>query len=127
MKTRKKMTADAAVKEYADKVYENLLCSKAARAFFMRELRQNLAAFVSEHEDAGYDELAAEFGDPTIFGGEFTDRLEYAELLRKARKKATFWKCVGIVLALITVAVIVLCLLFVHAVTGEYIPRRPIF
>ncbi|MBQ9544314.1 MAG: hypothetical protein IJV00_04230 [Clostridia bacterium] len=126
-KVQTKTKTDAAVREYTEKVSENLVCSKTARAFFMRELKTNLSGFISEREDAGYEDLVAEFGEPEIFGGEFAQRDDYAELLKKAQRKAAFWKCVGVALILVTIAVVVLCILYVHAVTGEYLPRRPIF
>ena len=84
----------------------------------MRELKTNLSGFISEREDAGYEDLVAEFGEPEIFGGEFAQRDDYAELLKKAQRKAAFWKCVGVALILVTIAVVVLCILYVHAVTG---------
>ena len=92
MDEQKKQTIDRYLKE----VSENLVASRRTKKFFIREFSDLVTSYAGEREDVTIDDLYNEFGKPEVFASQFTDRAEYANLLKKAEKKARLWMILAI-------------------------------
>ena len=57
--------------------------------------------YVKSNPDATTEDLIREFGSPEVIDNGFFDRDDYSMMLKKAKKRATFWMVTAIVLAVI--------------------------
>ena len=91
------------VKQYLKEVATALTCTRGVKAVFIRQLKSDVKDYVQNNPDATKEDLIREFGSPEEIAAGFFDRNDYSAMLKKAKKRATFWMVTAIVLAVVLV------------------------
>ena len=94
--SKAKRASDRYVKDACD----HLICGKAIKKSFSKELKLLLASYVEEHPDATKEDLEKEFGDPRSFAAGLSEREDYARILQRARRRTVVWIVIASLLAL---------------------------
>lgn len=110
-----KQNSEKTIRKYVKDVEKDLECSKALSSVFKKRFLEEIYDFAEQDNPNGeaitYEALARHFGNPKEVADSFLSRSDYEELLKKAKKKALFWKCaafIGIVLLIIAVILLIL-------------------
>ena len=90
-------------KQYWKEVAASLTCPRGVKAIFIRQLKSDVKDYVQNNPDATKEDLICEFGSPEEISTGFFDRDDYSAMLKKAKKRATFWMVTAIVLAVVLV------------------------
>ena len=91
------------VKQYLKEVAASLTCPRGVKAIFIRQLKCDVKDYVQNNPDATKEDLIREFGSPEEISAGFFDRDDYSAMLKKAKKRATFWMVLCIVLAIVLI------------------------
>lgn len=92
---------EAAVKRYMQAVKQELHCSKAQKALFLRQMEDSIFTYISENSTASMADLTKEFGTPADIAKSFLEEADPAVIgksLRHGRK--IFW-AVAVVAAMV--------------------------
>lgn len=87
---------DKIIKQYLKEVADNIVCGKGVKRFYMNEIKQILVSYSDNKSDLTLEDLHREFGSPEKFATNLSERDEYSDLLKKAKKKSNVWMCIGI-------------------------------
>ena len=90
-------------KQYLKEVAASLTCPRGVKAIFISQLKSDAKDYVQSNPDATKEDLIREFGSPEEISAGFFDRDDYSAMLKKAKKRATFWMVTAIVLAVVLV------------------------
>lgn len=88
---------EAAVKRYMQAVKQELHCSKAQKALFLRQMEDSIFTYISENPTASMADLTKEFGTPADIAKSFLEEADPAVIgksLRHGRK--IFWAVLAV-------------------------------
>lgn len=105
-------------KKYLKAVGAGLDCTRAMKSVFLGELADSMDERFGESESVTFETLAAEFGSPDEISSTFHDRADYAELLKKAKRRLKMWRVAAILAALLLCAAVVLIVTIVNETAG---------
>ncbi len=94
--------------EYVGEISKKMIYPKSVRRRFLENFTPLIECYCSEHPDATYDDLRAEFGNPDSFQSLLADRQLYREMLENAETKARRLKLLSILLGVILVLAVFL-------------------
>lgn len=109
MKSREKR-----IKEYCRSISRELYCPAAARKQILAAIRENIAAYIEENPDAGFEDVQKHFGTPQQIAASYIEELEMPELVRKLnlRRRVLSVLCISLgvcaLLLLVALAVVVI-------------------
>lgn len=107
---------EAAVKRYMQAVKQELHCSKAQKALFLRQMEDSIFTYISENPTASMADLTKEFGTPADIAKSFLEEADPAVIgksLRHGRK--IFWA----VLAVAVIVAVTVISLYTHIYTKQ--------
>lgn len=97
---------EAAVKRYMQAVKQELHCSKAQKALFLRQMEDSIFTYISENSTASMEDLTKEFGTPADIAKSFLEEADPAVIgksLRHGRK--IFWAVLAVVLIVAAIVI----------------------
>lgn len=97
---------EAAVKRYMQAVKQELHCSKAQKALFLRQMEDSIFTYISENSTASMADLTKEFGTPADIAKSFLEEADPAVIgksLRHGRK--IFWAVLAVVLIVAAIVI----------------------
>ena len=111
---------DSNVKQYLKEVAAKLSCSKGVKSVFLRQLKGEILAFADNNTIITMEVLYKEFGTPEEIAAGFFDRDDYSAMLKKAKKRTTFWMVLCIVLAVVLIVFATYFIEVVKSMSGSY-------
>ncbi len=88
-------------KRYIKEISAVINCPKREKHFFVRELKSYVSSYVANNPGCTLEALYAEFGTPEQFENSLITRDDYAIMMKRAKTKATAWKWVAVIAAVI--------------------------
>ena len=113
-------------KQYLKEVAASLTCTRGVKAVFIRQLKSDVKDYVQNNPDATKEDLIRDFGSPEESAAGFFDRDDYSAMLKKAKKRATFWMVSCIVLAVVLIVFATYFIQVVNSMSGSYEISNPI-
>ena len=113
-------------KQYLKEVAASLTCTRGVKAVFIRQLKSDVKDYVQNNPDATKEDLIRDFGSPEEIAAGFFDRDDYSAMLKKAKKRATFWMVSCIVLAVVLIVFATYFIQVVNSMSGSYEISNPI-
>ena len=107
------------IKKYLNNVSESLSVQKTIKITFLRELKESIKSFVSDRKDISMEDLCQIFGSPDDISNGFANREDYEALLKKAKKVALCWAIIGIICAILLIALGLLLVWIVRESSGS--------
>ncbi len=107
-------------KRYIKEISAVINCPKREKRFFMRELKGYVSAYVANNPDCTLEALYAEFGSPEQFANDLITRDDYEKLLKKEKTKATVWKWVAVIAAVIAAFLCMVLIDWLSTLGGTY-------
>lgn len=114
------------VDQYLKEVSSTIVSPKGTKGFFLRELKQLILPYIMENDGVTLDMLYHEFGTPDKYAQGLADQDLYAKLLKKAKRKATIWKWVGVILAIFALLAIIYIIFILEDLGGNAKVTNPI-
>lgn len=106
------------VDHYLKQINGSLVGFRKTKKYFMREFSVLVTSYAEERQDVTIDDLHEEFGTPESFASQFTERTEYAELLKRAKKKSLLWMIAAIV-GIVVIACLICFIVYLISQYGE--------
>lgn len=91
-------------KRYLREVNSWLPCRRRLKKQIIDKIKQNMAVFMTENPDCGYDAIVSRFGTPQQISSAYVDEQETSELLNDLRIKR---KIVSVVVSAVAVLIAV--------------------
>ena len=123
MKKNKEMTP--AANKYMSEVSERLVCPTGLRRSFLRQLGEEVGAYVGDHPDAPIEELYKEFGEPESFSSQLLDNKDYEKMLKKAKRRQIFWIVFSVCMLAVVAFLIVFIVDLIKTYGGEITVSEP--
>ena len=120
-----KSRSNPLVTQYLKDVSAKIVCPKGTKRFFLSELEQEVLAFAEEKPDLTMEMIYQAFGVPEKYASNIADQECYIELYQKAKKKATIWKWVGIVVCVLALAILLYFIRVIGKVSGDTVVTNP--
>ena len=106
MKNREKR-----IKEYCRSISRELYCSPAAKKQIMAAMRENIATYLEENPDAGFEDVLKHFGTPQQIALSYIGEMDMPELVRRLNTRRSvltvLCSALGICVLLLLVALVV--------------------
>ena len=113
-------------KQYLKEVAAALTCTRGVKAVFIRQLKSDVKDYVQSNPDATKEDLIRDFGSPEEISAGFFDRDDYSAMLKKAKKRATFWMVSCIVLVVVLIVFATYFIEVVNSMSGTFQHGSPI-
>lgn len=114
------------VRQYLKEVKSNVVCETGSKGFIIRELQQGIVSFAEETPDLTLQDLYAEFGTPKEFALHLSDREDFPDLIKMAKKKAFLWRCLGIAGIVLAVVAFICAIIVINDFSGTVYVSDPI-
>lgn len=106
-----------AARQYLAHIRRALVCGKSDRCRLLERCMAMIDDFQQENPGVGYDGIVAAFGDPVSFAAELLSGLDEPKV--EAAKKQRRWIRLAALLAVFTIFLTVLVLLYVRLIRTE--------